>query len=372
MVSSLLVRCEKCGYENFPQHRYCGMCGGELRLPQPPSSEEVPPSRPATPPPRTVTPRELLPRETPPQPLNGPSFLGLSGEPSARDRVSYLLEDEEEESHAGRYVAAVLILLVAVLALAVWRWRPDVFSRLLTRRTPVASAESGSATATNPPPVSASPSEVSPAMPAGDQSHVEKPMTGVGDKPLTGEAQNPPAAPAATTPPAAAPAESASSSPGEAPAPTAGNENPATAGAQPEASTPKPAAVEPPRVQKPVVKPAKAPVQAEASATDTSVADNLAAQGEKYLYGNGVAENCARAREYLQSAADHKSTKAQSVLGTMYATGHCTTRDLPLAYHWFAKALHQDPSNTRIEQDLKVLWNQMSAEERQLALRAGP
>lgn len=98
-------------------------------------------------------------------------------------------------------------------------------------------------------------------------------------------------------------------------------------------------------------------------------AADMEADGEKYLYGNGVAENCGRARKDLLAAAGRSNAKAQNVMGTMYATGHCATRDLPTAYRWFGRALRQDPGNTRIEQDLKVLWNQMTPEERQQALR---
>ena len=96
----------------------------------------------------------------------------------------------------------------------------------------------------------------------------------------------------------------------------------------------------------------------------------MESEGEKYLYGNGVPENCGRAQRNLAAAANRNNARAQSVLGTMYATGHCTGRDLPLAYHWFGKALRQDPTNSRIEQDLKALWNQMTPEERNLALRS--
>jgi TPR repeat protein len=100
-----------------------------------------------------------------------------------------------------------------------------------------------------------------------------------------------------------------------------------------------------------------------------SAVEDLEAEGEKYLYGNGVPENCTRARTNLLAAAQRSSAQAESVLGTMYATGHCATRDLPTAYRWFSRSLRKDASNTRIEQDLKVLWNQMTPEERQLALR---
>jgi hypothetical protein len=97
--------------------------------------------------------------------------------------------------------------------------------------------------------------------------------------------------------------------------------------------------------------------------------DKLVAEGEKYLYGDGVPQNCARAQKSLASAAKRLNVKAQSLLGTMYATGHCTNRDLPTAYRWFAKALRQDPSNDRIKRDLEVLWREMTPDERQTAMR---
>lgn len=99
--------------------------------------------------------------------------------------------------------------------------------------------------------------------------------------------------------------------------------------------------------------------------------ERLVAEGEKYLYGNGVAENCDQAQRNLRNAALRSNAKAQSILGTMYATGHCVARDLPTAYRWFAKALHQDPKNDRIQRDLEVLWKQMTPGERQMATRSG-
>jgi hypothetical protein len=101
-----------------------------------------------------------------------------------------------------------------------------------------------------------------------------------------------------------------------------------------------------------------------------SALDNTSeTEGEKYLYGDGVPVNCGRARQDLLAAAEHSSTKAQSALGTMYATGHCAIRDLPLAYHWFARAQRRELRNRIIEEDMRVLWNQMSPEERRLAKR---
>jgi TPR repeat protein len=67
----------------------------------------------------------------------------------------------------------------------------------------------------------------------------------------------------------------------------------------------------------------------------------------------------------------HGNSKAQTVLGTMYATGHCVGRDLPSAYRWFARALHEEPQNSRISADLQVLWRQMTPQEKQLATNRG-
>jgi len=69
----------------------------------------------------------------------------------------------------------------------------------------------------------------------------------------------------------------------------------------------------------------------------------------------------------LIAAAGGSSAKAESVLGTMYATGHCVARDLPLAYRWFVKAVQREPGNSRFERDLQLLWNQMTPDERQIA-----
>jgi TPR repeat protein len=117
----------------------------------------------------------------------------------------------------------------------------------------------------------------------------------------------------------------------------------------------------------PSVTPPKVRAQ-RATASAAGIGD-LEAEGEKYLYGNGVPENCARARRNLMAAAQRSNAKAENVLGTMYATGHCAKRDLPTAYRWFGRSLQKDPGNTRIQEDLKVLWNQMTPEEQKLALR---
>src|SRR5579872_2737764 len=129
----MLVKCEKCGYENFPQHRYCGMCAAPLRIPGGTAATPPPPaaSTPLPPVQRTApkyeTKYEERPvtstREAAPKQVSGPSFLGL-GQDSADDKsFSYLFEDETP-SHRGRNI--VLILLIAAVAAATWHWRQDL------------------------------------------------------------------------------------------------------------------------------------------------------------------------------------------------------------------------------------------------------
>ncbi len=115
----MLIKCEKCGYENFPQHRFCGMCAAELRIPTAAGAQPAPLPR------RVPAPAAPPPKPSVPTSVSGPSFLGLANEPTDTRSVSYLLEDEPEPSHRGRYLW--LIVLVAAIA-AGWYWRHDLGS----------------------------------------------------------------------------------------------------------------------------------------------------------------------------------------------------------------------------------------------------
>ena len=101
----------------------------------------------------------------------------------------------------------------------------------------------------------------------------------------------------------------------------------------------------------------------------SSRADALEAEGEKYLYGDSVTPDCDRAQKDLLTAARHSNARAQRVLATMYATGHCAIKDLPLAYRWYSRAQRQTPSDRMIAEQLKTLWDQMSPDQRMLASR---
>jgi len=374
MLVLMTLRCEQCGHENDSRYRFCGMCGAKLPLP----------------------PREIATLRTdspgpgsPARPVSGPSFLGLADEPS--DPVSYLLEEEPSTSHRGRYL--VLAVFLAGTAAAGWYWRQDL--RSLAARfaggppatqsqqatnlapapapapssetqaspggTPSVAQQTGTAASNQAAPTSATtastPPTIQPAVPAGDQA-----PTGAASTPNSAAPSSGPSSPASSQPP----------QPNAPPAAVASGDNPqpANSGSNGEASAEQ---GEPSQEETLAVKPraaAKASRNTEGQVSASPEGDALEAQGERYLYGNGVPANCSLAQKSLLAAAEHSNSKAQSVLGTMYATGHCATRDLPLAYRWFARALRQDPSNLRIQDDLKVLWNQMSPDERQLALRA--
>ena len=82
----MLVKCEKCGYENFPQHRYCGMCAAPLRVLGVSAASPLP-AQPSLPPVQHAAPKyeerpAPPPKEAPSRQVSGPSFLGLGQEPA--------------------------------------------------------------------------------------------------------------------------------------------------------------------------------------------------------------------------------------------------------------------------------------------------
>ena len=305
--------------------------------------------------------------------VHGPSFLGLADDPKVE--FHYLYEDEQPRSHAG--LIFFLVLLVAAGGFGYWQYRHNgyPFNRL--------NIGGNSSTA------SASPSEVAPAQSQEQQTHIDKPMTGVGDVLPTapdqkaqgqngtnaeGSAAQTPAPGSNAAAGSNQPANTGQANANQEPAARPENQQNAAAENSPEKpekteqakATPPPVAAKPrsPRVSR---EPKPAPKPTAAASPDA----DLEATGERYLYGNGVPQNCARATSSLQTAAARGNSKAQTVLGTMYATGHCVGRDLPTAYRWFARALRQEPQNSRISDDLQVLWRQMSPQEKQLATAAG-
>jgi hypothetical protein len=359
----MTVRCEQCGHESDPRYRFCGMCGAKLPPPPPPEPIAAKPVR-----------------EEPMRQVSGPSFLGLAEEPSSS--VTYLLEDEMSERHWGR--ALVLFLILGALGAAGWHWRSEVRAYVVARLAQHPSSNSQpEQTGYAGGPVSTSASETAAQTPNAsvpvqnqDTAANQTPATPTpaGQQPSATTNNGPAGSEQSNAAPAAVPASPAASPAptGQASAPTAAQEQadnaPATMSAKQEsAAEPASASEQTAKSESATTKRAKSKVKE--AATSSTGADQLEAEGERYLYGTGVSANCGRAQKDLQAAAEQGNSKADSVLGTMYATGHCVNRDLPLAYRWFAMALQRDPGNTRLQGDLQVLWNQMSADERQIAMR---
>jgi hypothetical protein len=109
------------------------------------------------------------------------------------------------------------------------------------------------------------------------------------------------------------------------------------------------------------------PARTKPSPQVASPDDTLVTNAEKYLYGRGVPQNCDRALISLRAAANRQNSRAMTLLGTMYGTGHCVGRDLPNSYRWFAQASRQSPDNTWINRNLEMIWREMTPAERQLA-----
>ena len=283
--------------------------------------------------------------------MSGPSFLGLADEPAAPSRnVDYLLEDDDRPRRTYGRAIFILLILAGFAAFLYYQWRGDggSLSRLWNRTTPQTAAPAAQPTSS---PVPESPADV-----AG-QPHS---ATVTEDAQSAGNTAS--LAPTAAALPTPSPAPAAETPKAEHAQPQSAADNQEQQAEAAPAEKPAPAKLAPHPARK--VAPAAA-----ASAPEPSMQDSLAVEGERYLYGNGVPENCDRAQRSLTRAAQGGSAKAYTLLGAMYATGHCATRDLPTSYRWFARALHQDPSNSRLEKNLEVIWRQMTPEERQLATR---
>jgi len=361
MLETMYVRCAHCGYDNSPEYRFCGMCGASLAQHPPLAPKAAPPEKP-------VSSNGGTTGNGSTEIVHGPSFLGLADDP--KTEFHYLYEDEPPKSHAG--LVLLLFILIGGGGLLAWQWRNNgyPFNRL--------------STASSAPPPSASPSEVSPAQAQDQQTHTDKPMTGVGDQtpaasdqnkqsetkqPETKDKSSEQAADQNANPAPkgeAAPAQKSDSGDQNASAEEKpGEKTPEEAKATPPSIPEKPSR---PRPQPRTYNPKPAPPAPSPAAAATAAPDSdLELVGERYLYGSGLPQNCSRAESSLRTAATHGNSKAQTVLGTMYATGHCVGRDLPTAYRWFARALHQEPQNSRISADLQVLWRQMTPQEKQLA-----
>lgn len=267
--------------------------------------------------------------------------------------LDYLFEDDDKKCRPHWRMYLALLLLVTAAGTLVWQWQRNGYpwndlSLLTNVNNPGTATALPAAAHTTP--VSATPEEAA------------KPDGGLASGPAKSEVTKTEAkkapqlqpTPAAPTIAATAPSETADSDP-------ARSDN---ASAALDTTVQKPA--------RHVAQATNSPGQpAAAQAASPAEVVQLLTEGTKYLLGDGVAQDCDRAQKDLRVAARY-SSDAESMLGTMYASGHCVGRDLPTAYRWYARALHSKPGNSRTENDLVVLWNQMTPAERKVAAHAEP
>jgi hypothetical protein len=265
-------------------------------------------------------------------------------------------------------------LLLFVIALALvggfgyLRWKQGGFDWLTKNENkpaatqpadaPPAAADSGSTPNAVPPPASATPT----APASGNVIPTDAPTPA----PASPTPQTTPqsSVPQNSAPPAATPNDSAtpaSSAPANSAPANPTDSNPPANAAQEPASTDS-------DTQSPQAEAPPAPKPRERKPTPAKPIDSVM-EAERYIYGNGARQDCDRGLKLLKSAAEQSNPKAMSSMGTLYSTGTCTPRDLPTAYRWFALALHKQPDNQALQDDLQKLWSQMTQPERQLAIK---
>ena len=387
-----VVRCSDCGHENPGEYRFCGMCGRTLpdvNSPFPPEAEE----REELPMPDF---RRRMPADDAPAPsetfISGPSFLGI-GDQSSTPEFNYLLEDESSHS-AGRILVA-LILILGLAGAGYWQVRRHGGREWLYAvvRDPKLLTQAGKsqdgvpADRMNRSKAALEQSTSNPNASKETDLQVQGgTLVSKDGKPIEtekSESQN------SANPAGASGEAGAKETPGassdrvnaeeavrkQAAAEDKGKEDPAASKEETadrsQAAVRKPSAEGPSRAKP---SPRSGAEQASAKESDTSQSGNDAADSsvriaEKYLYGQGVPQDCGRALTLLRPAAEASNSKARSLLGTMYATGHCVPRDLPNSYHWLALALRGEPNNRWLSRDLQSVWNQMSDSEKQSAMR---
>ncbi len=347
--------------------------------------------------------------------ISGPSFLGLN-KPAARragvhadsgrdqlrssGNVDYLLDDEDEPKRGWGKIVLVLLALILAGGFGYLRWRQGGFDWLKAgNRKPAAtqvspeagqsgtdnSGSAGTAAApaqtpagAGPPPAGAnSAAGGTAASPAGN-------TTAAPETPAASAtaSQNPPAA----TPPADnASANNAVQNNPPAPAQVAGSPNKLPNNASAAGATADPASraadsdsqaqsndsdsdEEQPTAAKAGARKAAATKPLAAKPSAARPVDTVA-DAERYIYGSGVRQDCDHGLRMLKTAAGRSDAKAMISLGALYSTGTCAPRDLPTAYRWFALALHKQPDNQALQDDLQKLWSQMTQPERQLAIK---
>ena len=408
------MRCGRCGNENSGDNRFCGMCGASLVANEavPVTASPIITSPVATAPPVSVprvaahsvpatrvSPPPFSPPINPSPVITGPSFLGLNkptDERSGNDRLrhgsdnlDYLLDDEDEEpKRVWGKLAVAVIALALICGFGYLRWKQGGFNFLKpapVARPSQAAPDSAGTAATRD---AASPNT---APPDTANPNTANPNPPVPDAAATSPANPNPAPPDAASGSTPAPATGGTASSGaesgtQQPPPATATAPPSTPAdnpppAKPEDNVPGDKSTDSDSTENSAAEPAKsgsdlpaaeakpsAPRTRERKPTPVTPADPTP-EAERYIYGRGVRQDCDRGLRLLKPAAAQSSAKAMIALGALYSSGTCTPRDLPTAYRWFALALHKQPDNQPLQDDLQKLWNQMTQPERQLAIK---
>jgi hypothetical protein len=326
--------------------------------------------------------------------IGGPSFLGLGQFPATGEPHSYLFEDEPEASGRGWIIAAVFVLIIGAVAIGLARnWhgsRDWAITRGMILTQQVRNWSSGSAPPSASSQPNASPAANMPAAPpAANGSAVANPSAnsaGTPANPTTTPAegaQQPAAAQNAGSEPN--PTNSAQAPADARPAMTVENPNSANqkgAGGQnteyeaantaPKNDPPTTTAETAGATAQQALPPRKAALPSKAELTKASAqqkpGDDLVAQGERFLYGEGVRRDCNQALVYFRAGAEEANPRALSRMGALYATGTCVPMDRVMAYNWFSRALAHDSKNQLLEENLNMLWRDMSSGERNQVL----
>jgi hypothetical protein len=424
---SILI-CTQCGHINPATNKFCGNCGNglvsifdappsktvdnrkvvdpglvtmpDLTTPPAAAKPESPSPRPQAVPRETPRPVAAAPRVEPRQVyheepvsfISGPSFLGLSSDPTAT--ADYLLMEEEPRKR-GAFRFLMFLAIIALIVVGALEWRAirkmvaEQSARLQSSPATEQAPPAASSDATPPTPTDASqPPATTPgtatAQPATPNSDIQQqhPLVEM-DLPAAGQAQSQSQPPqqAAQTGAALPASQSVPAQQSAQPAPT--NPPPASgSSSQPQAAPQSPTADAKPnngaRVQRASETPGKAlPASLPAKSVQEPPKEKLdpakdpdILRAERYLYGQGVSRNCVAARSLLEQAAGRQNPSAMSHLGAMYATGQCVSADKTLAYIWFSRAYDVTPENHWLEKNLTMLWRDMSSSERQVVLKA--
>lgn len=398
------MRCGKCGNENAEGNRFCGMCGTPLVANPWPTASAQP--RTAAPQSSTQGSRPALeeqrpiPRRDDRPTITGPSILGLNQPASgshygANDphgspgNVSYLLEDDEEEPKRGWWK---IILVVLALALAgdfgYLRWKQGGFDWVTGgEKKPAQDMASSGAentnSQTNPPATNV----VSPQTGSSGTSNTSSSGSSAGNPPAGNDSQISPSTTSDASAPQTSPAQPTTPAPQTAPArqsappkgaarqrePGEASDRAESASQDEDENSDEEAPAKAPAVAKPETRRAASskPSAAKPAAPKAAagISGTLVAEAERLIYGRGASQDCDTGLRLLKRAAEQSDPKAMISMGALYSTGTCTPRDLPTAYRWFALALHKDPDNQTLQNDLQHLWSQMTQPERQLAIK---